>query len=189
MLYQSDTVFSKYIVFVSMSITCFSDKLMGNLLRDSKSTCKFRQHLNVHKSYHEPCQRLFNAICMDSYIRPHRHLLDRKTECLIAVRGMMALIVFDDKGEVIETIRFGTEKFYNETLGCCGVELSPETWHTVISINSESILFEVKSGPFEPALAKELAAWAPEEKSQESMMYLSKLHELVASDTCYPKSN
>ena len=120
---------------------------------------------------------------MDSYIKTHRHLLDRKSEFLIAVRGMMVLIVFNDNGEVMGIIRFWTEK-YNEVSFCCGVELLTGIWHTIISIKSESILFEVKPGQYDPALAKELASWVPEEKSQESIMYLSKLNELVANETC-----
>ena len=156
---------------------------MDDLLRRSKKSNNYRQHHNVHRSYQEPCQRLFNAIGMESYIRPHRHLLDPKTECLIAVQGMMVLIVFDDEGEVVETVRFGTEKYKNKTL-CVGVEVSPESWHTVISLVSESILFEVKTGPFEPSLAKEGAPWAPEEMSVEADKYLAALHNLATQTTC-----
>ena len=50
---------------------------------------------------------------MDSYIRQHRHSLDNKKECLIALNVIMALIVFNHAGKVIETIKFGTEKHKN----------------------------------------------------------------------------
>jgi hypothetical protein len=39
----------------------------------------------------------------------------------------------------------------------------------------ESILFEVKSGPFDPSVAKEFAPWAPEEGTLESKEYAEQL--------------
>ena len=52
-----------------------------------------------------------NAFGVDSYMRPHRHLLEPKAETLIAVKGLFALVTFDDEGVVQEIIHFGTEKY------------------------------------------------------------------------------
>ena len=93
-----------------MKIKKISFALLDTLVESTKVSPKHRQHHNIHESYQDPCQRFFNAIDMDSYIRPHRHLLDHKRECLIALYGIMALIVFNDTGKVVEIIRFGTEK-------------------------------------------------------------------------------
>ena len=56
-----------------------------------------------------------------------------------------------------------------------GVELPAHAWHTVISEAHGSVLFEVKSGPFNPQHAKELAGWAPSEGSTEDVMWLYEL--------------
>ena len=94
----------------------------------------------------------------------------------------MALIVFNDTGQIVETIRFGTEKHKTEVLNI-GVELSPMVWHTVIPLLPGSILFEVKAGPFDPSLAKEWAPWAPEEMTTESENYFSKLREWIENNS------
>lgn len=117
---------------------------------------------------------------MESYIRPHRHALDPKSECLVAVRGLFALLAFDDAGNVVETVRFGTEKYGQTEQLSVGVELPPGTWHTIIAQVPDSVLLELKAGPFDPTLAKEWAPWAPDEGAIEAQPYLSNLRNLVA---------
>jgi cupin fold WbuC family metalloprotein len=134
-------------------------------------------HANVHNTHSEPCQKLFNAINLDSYIRPHRHALDPKDECLVAIKGLFALIIFSDHGSVKSITLFGSEK-YSELLSIAsGLEISAGIWHTVVSLLDESILFEVKSGPFDSASSKEFAPWAPEEESNDSIEYLFSLRQ------------
>jgi len=116
---------------------------------------------------------LFNAIEPDSYIRPHRHASDPRNELLIAIRGSLALLVFDDLGVIKDVLRFGSEKSASSM--AVGAEVSPLTWHTVVALEPGSVLLEVKAGPFDPNQPKDLAIWAPEEDSAESRVYLDKL--------------
>jgi cupin fold WbuC family metalloprotein len=138
-----------------------------------------RQHRNIHVSHDDPCQRLLNAIGTDSYIRPHRHSLDPKTETLIAVRGRFALICFDDEGAVDSIVRFGMESSAVNAGMAAGVQVPPGTWHTVLALVPGAILFEVKAGPFHPDVAKEFPEWAPAEGSTEAGNYLDLLNALV----------
>ena len=95
---------------VSENIQVFSSSVLDHLTQKAKNNHRLRQHRNIHQSHQEPCQRLLNAIEPDSYIRPHRHLADPKDELLIALRGKMALLAFDDYGVVQEVLFFGTDK-------------------------------------------------------------------------------
>ena len=79
----------------------------------------------MHESYEDPCQRLFNAIEPGSYIRPHRHATDPRDELLIAVRGLMALVTFDNDGKVIGVVRFGPRR-HSEDLAV-GAEVPAST--------------------------------------------------------------
>lgn len=141
----------------------FSAEVLNDLVRQARLSPRLRQHLNVHKDYADPSQRLFNAIEPHSYIRPHRHLLDPRDETLIAVRGKLVLVVFDDLGKVTEVVPFGVGR--NGSLAL-GVEVSAGTWHTVVALEPGSVVFEVKAGPFCPDAAKEFAPWAPLEGSE-----------------------
>lgn len=166
----------------------FSADYMSDLTAQAKINKRLRQHRNVHQSFQEPCQRLFNAIEPGSYIRPHRHTSDPRDELLVAVRGLMALITFDDEGQVENVLRFGTERFGGEV--CAAVEVPPAVWHTVIALRKDSVLLEVKAGPFNPRQPKDLAPWAPEEGSVDAPDYLGILekHANAAEPTDAPSS-
>jgi cupin fold WbuC family metalloprotein len=163
-----------------MDIENFSSDFLNLLTHSAEQSSRQRQHKNIHLHYNEPCQRLFNAIGLTSYIRPHRHSIDPKDECLIAVRGRMALLVFDDIGHVQHVVRFGVQTTEAQQAIGVGVNLPAGVWHTVIAEVPGSILFEVKSGPFNPEQAKEYAAWAPEEDAPEAAEYLMELKHRVS---------
>ena len=150
----------------------FSSQYFDELLNTAARSQRLRAHANVHHSYADQCQKLFNAIKVNSYIHPHRHSLSPKEECLIAVRGLFGLIEFSEHGGIESITLFGGEKYSQQLSIASGVELPAEVWHTVVSLVENSILFEVKSGPFDPALAKELAPWAPEEGGELTQEYL-----------------
>ncbi|MBS0317527.1 MAG: WbuC family cupin fold metalloprotein [Proteobacteria bacterium] len=164
-----------------MSATVFSDSMIEALVAAAAAHPRRRLHRNVHRSYDDPCQRLFNAIGVDSYIRPHRHSLDPRDECLVAVRGAMALLVFDDCGAIRQAARFGVPAANMTERLNAGVEVPAGVWHTVVALAPGSVLFEVKAGPFDPAQAKEFAPWAPEEGSAAAQGYLAQLKRAVGS--------
>ncbi|MFO0108002.1 MAG: WbuC family cupin fold metalloprotein [Burkholderiales bacterium] len=153
----------------------FQAEMLKELVDQAKVSSRLRQHKNIHTSYQEPCQRLFNAIEVGSYIRPHKHASDPRDEMLVAVRGLMALLSFDDQGAVVDVVRFGSEAFGPEL--AVGVELSAKTWHTVVALVPGCVLLEVKAGPFDPNQPKDLAPWAPEEGSSSAQDYLTRLFE------------
>lgn len=136
-----------------------------------------RAHRNLHASFNEPCQRLLIAIERDSYIAPHRHQFSTHPETLLAVRGEFSLIIFDNGGNITDVVPFGA----GDDL-VLGVEVAPYEWHTVVSMKAGSVLFETKSGPFVPELAKEFAPWAPREATGAVASYLEHLNAAAACD-------
>lgn len=165
-----------------MMVRSFAPDYLSTLISDATVSRRLRQHRNIHASYEDPCQRFFNAIGADSYIRPHRHLLDPKAETMVAVRGLFALVTFNEDGTEQEFLRFGTEKYGGTDGLSVGVDLPPGTWHTVIALEPDSVLLELKAGPFDPAAAKEPAPWAPEEGSREASVYLARLKALLMKE-------
>lgn len=158
-----------------MTVQRFTPDYLASLVNEAERSPRARQHRNIHTSYEDPCQRFMNAIGMDSYIRPHRHALDPKAETLVAVRGLFALVIFDDSGNIQEVIRFGTERHAGSGDLSVGVDLTPGIWHTIVALQPGSILLELKAGPFNPNAAKEPAPWAPEEGTEEGLRYLQGL--------------
>ena len=157
----------------------FDSCCLSNLNIEAKNSPRRRQHLNIHLGYQDACQRLMNAIEPDSYIRPHRHLSGSRDELLVAIRGMMALVIFNDQGDLISVVRFGTEKYGRDIT--VGVEINPNTWHSVVALEPGCILLEIKAGPYDPCQSKDLAAWSPEEGTVETKNYLIRLNQLINS--------
>lgn len=155
----------------------FNYSYLNDLTGKAKLSPRLRQHHNIHQSYQDVCQRLFNSIEPGSYIRPHRHNCDPKDELLIAVRGVMALVTFDDHGDIISVLRFGAERIGEDI--ALGAEVPPSSWHTVIALESGCILLEIKAGPFDPKQPKDLATWAPEEGSSAVHDYMNGLLEMI----------
>ncbi len=87
------------------------------------------------------------------------------------------MITFDDQGFVTGILRFCSERY-----GCgsaVGAEVASSTWHTVVALETGSVLLEVKAGPFNPNQPKDVAPWAPNEGSAMAQDYLKTLVELV----------
>ncbi|MBN2709960.1 MAG: WbuC family cupin fold metalloprotein [Calditrichaceae bacterium] len=160
-----------------MIIKEFTFGYINNIIAEARLSKRKRQYKNIHMDYTDPCQRLFNAIEPDSYIRPHMHSLVPRTETMIAICGEFALITFDDIGKIVDVKKFGSYKKSNKQ--SIGVEIPAFCWHTVISNVSGSVLLELKAGPFDPNYPKEYPFWSPEEGSSEAMQYLEDLREKV----------
>lgn len=155
----------------------FSTEYLDELSSQAKNSPRQRQHRNIHQSYQDACQRMFNAIEPGSYIHPHRHAADPRDELLIAIRGEMALVTFGEQGTVTGILRFSSEK--HGRVIAAGAEVPANTWHTVIALEPGCVLLEVKAGPFDPNQPKDLAPWAPEEGTVTAQNYLNQLIEKV----------
>ena len=148
--------------------------VLDQLSKAAAESPRRRKNLNMHDDYTDPCQRLFNAVEPATYIRPHRHLNPPKAECFMAVRGKMALVVFDDKGGINQVVPFGD--------GCDvqALELPAGQWHTFVVLKPGSIFFEAKTGPYVPLSDTDLAPWSPVEGSPDADRYVAALTTVVA---------
>jgi cupin fold WbuC family metalloprotein len=90
-----------------MKVVDMSSAMLDRLTTRAESSPRRRQHHNLHATHADPVQRLFNAVDVDSYIRPHRHWQDPKAETLLGIRGTFTFVTFDDAGKVVEAIEFG----------------------------------------------------------------------------------
>lgn len=158
-----------------------SHGFLDELVSQATSSPRLRQHFNLHHSYDEPCQMLFNAIGANSYVRPHRHSRDPYPEMLFAVRGRFAALKFGDMGEILEVVHFSCVPPRGGEKEAICVEVGPEDWHTVVAGEDGSVLLEVKAGPFDPTCAKEFARWAPREGATSSADYLEVLRRAAFS--------
>ena len=105
----------------------------------------------------------------DSYIPPHRHLDPDKDETFIVLRGLLGLVLFDDQGAVVRTVKVGAGG------AAIGVDIPHATWHTAVALEPDAVFFEAKAGPYLPLTEAERAPWAPAENAPEAVPYLAAL--------------
>ena len=165
---------------IGKSMFILSNIFMSTLSKDAAISVRGRKHLNIHSTHQDFCQRFINAIGKDSYIRPHRHTVSNKRELLVALKGSFSLLTFDDHGNFIDNIFFGSEKYVGSSCPNLGLEIPPEVWHTVIAIEENSVLLEVKEGPFISSEAKEFASWAPQEGSDSAAVFLANCRSFIS---------
>jgi cupin fold WbuC family metalloprotein len=150
-------------------LVVLSDELAKSALAYAQTSPRKRVILPFHKHDGESLHRMFNAVQPGSYLRPHRHLDPPKAEVFIVLRGALALFVFEDDGRVRECLRLaaGSERF--------GIDLAPGLYHSFLALAPDTLLYEVKSGPYDPASAKSFAPWAPDEESPDGERYMRQL--------------
>ena len=127
---------------------------------------RLRKNYNLHPQLNDPVQRLLNAMEPGTYVQPHRHPQDDKWELFVIIQGKAIVVMFDDDGRITQRIDL------NSNGPIFAVEIPTNTWHSVASLKTGTVLFEVKRGPYDQRYAKEFATWAPVEGDSSCMNYV-----------------
>lgn len=158
---------------MSRKLQVIDDTLMTTVLARAKASPRRRANHNFHSGDADNPHRFLNAFIRGTYCSPHRHINPPKSESFIVLSGSIALLLFDDRGNIIE------HQILDETVR--GVDVPPALWHTIVTLSPTAVCFEVKPGPYDPATDKEFAPWAPQENDPNAATYLQRLLELIAT--------
>jgi cupin fold WbuC family metalloprotein len=139
--------------------------------RASRRSPRKRIILPLHKTNDAILHRMLNAIQPGSYIQPHRHLFPPKAESVIVLQGAIYVFIFKATGEIskIHTVAAGGINL--------GIDSEPGVFHTFAAIEEDTVLFEVKPGPYNQADDKDFAPWAPAEGDHGAEAYLDYLYD------------
>ena len=144
-------------------------ELLGQVSGAARQNPRLRQNYNLHPSDESRCHRLLNAMEPDSYIRPHRHLDPEKDEAFILMSGRLGIVTFTDAGEVDETA------LLSHASGNLAADIPHGVWHTALSLESGTVFYETKAGPYRPLNEEEKVAWAPEDGDPQAQEFLVRL--------------
>lgn len=117
-------------------------ELLDSITQKAKENPRLRMNHNLHDSLDSKVQRLFNALEPGTVLPIHRH--QNTDETYILIRGKIEVIFYDDDKNVIDRFIMCQEE------GNFGVHIPKSTWHTIEIIESGSVIFEVKEGPYQP---------------------------------------
>jgi cupin fold WbuC family metalloprotein len=144
-------------------------QLASSVSEEAKKSARLRKNYNFHADLSDPVNRMLNAFEPGTYVRPHKHESPDKCEVFLILTGKALALWFDDAGAIIEHV------ILDSSQGVFGVEIPPREWHSIISLTSGTVLYEVKQGPYAPINDKNFASWAPAEGSPEAAAYLASI--------------
>lgn len=154
------------------TLVLFGRETLDALSAEAAASARRRKNMNFHTRLDDPAQRLLNAVEPDSYIRPHRHRQAGRDETFVVLRGALGLVLFDDAGAVVRTVRMQAGGIH------AGAHVPPDTFHTLVALEPGSVFFEAKAGPYAALTDKDFGPWAPREGEAGVAAYLERLRGL-----------
>ena len=117
--------------------------LLDSLTEQAKASPRLRMNMDLRNGSDDQSQRMLNAIEPDSVVPIHRH--QKSSETVVCLRGRVVEEYYDDLErtctEAIELTPNGQTVALNIPAG---------QWHTIRSLESGSVILEMKDGRFEP---------------------------------------
>ncbi len=125
-----------------------NSELLDKLTARAKESPRLRMNLDMCNSSQDSSQRMLNAIEPGTELPIHRHR--KSSESCLIVRGTAEEIFYDDQGRETDRIllRPGSD--------CVGLNIPAGTWHKIISLESGTVIFEAKDGPYEPVSPEDI---------------------------------
>lgn len=124
-------------------IVTVTQAVLDNLTAQAKASPRLRMNLDLRNSPEDGSQRMLNALDPGSPLPIHRHKYTSET--VVCLRGRIVEEFYDELDRVctdaIELTPGGPNFLINIPAG---------QWHTVRSLESGSVLLEMKDGKWEP---------------------------------------
>ena len=118
------------------------DHLLDEVTERAKASERLRMNYNLHDSLEAKAQRLLNALEPGTLLPVHRHR--HTAETYIVLRGCIRVLFYNDEGVLTDAFRVSGPD------GVYGVHIPAGQWHTLEVLESGTVIFEVKDGPYMP---------------------------------------
>jgi cupin fold WbuC family metalloprotein len=117
-------------------------KLLNEVCKQASESERLRMNHNFHATMDAPAQRLLNALQIGTDLPVHRH--KHTAETYILLRGELKVLYYNDGKTVSGSV------VLNPSKGNYGIHIPAGQWHTIEVLAPDSVIFEVKDGPYMP---------------------------------------
>lgn len=117
--------------------------LLDSLTAQAKASPRLRMNFDLRNSAADTSQRMLNAIEPGSVVPIHRH--PKTSETVVVLRGRVVEEFYDE----LERICSATYEA-SPSGPVCAINIPAGTWHTLRSLESGTVILEVKDGAYEP---------------------------------------
>ncbi len=119
-----------------------NEELLDRVTGEAKRSPRLRMNYNFHETLDAKAQRLLNALEPGTVLPVHRHC--QTAETYLVLRGVIKVLFYDDRKRLLETFLLDPRE------GNYGVHIPKGQWHTLEVLESGTVIFEVKDGPYQP---------------------------------------
>ncbi len=116
--------------------------LLDELTAKAKENPRLRQSMDLRNSPEDMSQRMLNALEPGTIMPVHRH--HASSESVVVLRGKIKWIFYDNEGKETESVTLdanGEPRMLN---------VEKDRWHSLECLESGSVLYESKDGPYHP---------------------------------------
>ena len=151
-----------------------TEDLLTSGLEAAHASPRRRIILPIHRAQDALVQRMFNFMLPGTYVQPHLHPREGAIETMMVLRGALGFVLFDNEGNVRDHWRLtaGTPSAI--------LDIEPNLWHGMVILEPDTVILEIKRGPYDTQLDKVFADWAPAEDDDGADAYREKLEALFA---------
>jgi cupin fold WbuC family metalloprotein len=115
-------------------------QILDELTDKAKASPRLRMNYDLRNSSEDNSQRMLNAIEPGTIVPIHRH--KNTSETVVCIRGHFEEYLYDEEGRLTETIDMHP--------GGLVLNIPPGQWHSLKSLESGTVLIEMKDGAYEP---------------------------------------
>ena len=117
-------------------------KILDELTASAKASPRLRMNLDLRNSPEDLSQRMLNVLEPGTIMPIHRH--HASSETVVILRGRIRWIFYDENGNETERVVLDDDG----DLRMLNVE--KDRWHSLECLESGSVLYESKDGPYHP---------------------------------------
>ena len=117
-------------------------QVLDELTEKAKANPRLRQSMDMRNSPEDLSQRMLNALEPGTVMPIHRH--HNSSETVVVIRGKIQWVFYDEHGKENERVTLdanGEPKMLN---------VEKDRWHSLECLESGSVLYESKDGPYHP---------------------------------------
>ena len=114
--------------------------ILDSLTAQAQASPRLRMNLDLRNSPADQSQRMLNAIEPGTVLPIHRHRFSSET--VVCLRGHFVEYFYDAEGRLTDTI--------DMVPGGTLINIPVGQWHNLKSLESGTVLLEVKDGPYVP---------------------------------------
>ena len=117
-------------------------QILDNLTKQAKESLRLRMAMDLRNTPEDGSQRMLNALEPGTVMPIHRH--NGSSETVVILRGKVKWMYYDDNGQMTNSHILDA----NGEVRCVNVDMGQ--WHSLECLESGSVLYESKDGPYHP---------------------------------------